>query len=80
MLFLVIVMNLFFGMFNLLPLLPLDGGHIVLATYEKVRSVFARKNYAADAAKLLPVTYVVFGFMMLISMIALVRDVFDFVL
>lgn len=79
-LFLVIVMNLFFGLFNLLPLLPLDGGHIALATYEKVRSVFARKDYAADAAKLLPLTYAVFGFMMIISMIALVRDVFDFVL
>ncbi len=79
-LFLVIVMNLFFGMFNLLPLLPLDGGHIALATYEKVRSVFARKDYAADASKLLPVTYVVFGFMMLVSLIALVRDIFDFVI
>ncbi len=79
-LFLVIVMNLFFGMFNLLPLLPLDGGHIALATYEKVRSIFARERYAADAAKLLPVTYVVFGFMMLVSMIALVRDVVDFVI
>ncbi len=79
-LFLVIVMNLFFGMFNLLPLLPLDGGHIALATYEKARSLFSRERYAADAAKLLPITYVVFGFMMLVSMIALVRDVFDFVI
>lgn len=79
-LFLVIIMNLFFGLFNLLPLLPLDGGHIALATYEKVRSLFSRERYAADAAKLLPVTYVVFGFMMIISMIALVRDVFDFVI
>ncbi len=79
-LFLVIIMNLFFGMFNLLPLLPLDGGHITLATYEKVRSLFSRERYAADAAKLLPVTYVVFGFMMLVSMIALIRDVFDFVI
>ncbi len=78
-LFLVIVMNLFFGLFNLLPLLPLDGGHILLATYEKVRSIFSGKSYAADAAKLLPVTYAVFGLMMVVSIIALVRDVLDFV-
>ena len=80
-LFLIIVMNLFFGMFNLLPLLPLDGGHIALATYEKVRSVFAGgKAYAADAAKLLPLTYAVFGLMMVVSLIAVVRDVFDFLI
>ena len=79
-LFLVIVMNLFFGLFNLLPLLPLDGGHIALASYEKVRSIFAGKSYAADAAKMLPVTYAVFGLMMVVSLIAFVRDVFDFVL
>ena len=80
-LFLVIVLNLFFGLFNLVPLLPLDGGHIALATYEKFRSILSGgKEYAADAAKLLPVTYAVFGLLMVVSVIAIVRDVFDFVL
>jgi RIP metalloprotease RseP len=78
-LFLIIVVNLFFGLFNLLPLLPLDGGHILLATYERVRSI-GRGAYEADAAKLLPLTYLVFGLMMLISTIAMLRDIQDFVL
>ncbi len=78
-LLLVIILNLFFGLFNLLPLLPLDGGHIVLATYERIRSIGRSAAYHADAAKLLPVTYVVFGLMVVISTIAMVRDIFDFV-
>jgi membrane-associated protease RseP (regulator of RpoE activity) len=30
-------LNFFVGVFNLLPLLPLDGGHIAIVLYEKVR-------------------------------------------
>ncbi|QWF83036.1 M50 family metallopeptidase [Amycolatopsis sp. CA-230715] len=30
-------LNFFIGVFNLLPLLPLDGGHIAVAWYERVR-------------------------------------------
>lgn len=50
--------NAFVGLFNLLPLLPLDGGHAIIATYERIRS---RKNkpYHADFAKALPITYMV---------------------
>ncbi len=36
-------LNLFVGVFNLLPLLPLDGGHIAIAWYEKIRSWLARQ-------------------------------------
>ncbi|HEX6499343.1 MAG TPA: site-2 protease family protein [Micromonosporaceae bacterium] len=34
---LLIVLNFFVGVFNLLPLLPLDGGHIAVLFYEKIR-------------------------------------------
>lgn len=78
-LFLLIVLNLFFGLFNLVPLLPLDGGHIALATYERVRSIGRKAAYHADAAKLLPVTYVVVSLLLVVSVIAMVRDVFDFI-
>ena len=46
--------NLALGLFNLLPLLPLDGGHIVIATYERLRS---RKGlvYRVDMAKVMPI-------------------------
>ncbi len=32
-------LNFFMGVFNLLPLLPLDGGHIAVGWYERVRDV-----------------------------------------
>ena len=72
------IMNLFFGLFNLLPLLPLDGGHIALATYERVRSIGRREgSYHADAAKLLPLTYVVVAFFLVVGVISIVRDIVD---
>ena len=46
------------GIFNLVPLLPLDGGHVAIATYERIRSIGGRR-YHADVAKLLPLTYAV---------------------
>jgi membrane-associated protease RseP (regulator of RpoE activity) len=52
------------GLFNLLPLLPLDGGHIAIAWFERVRSwIFARLRKPdpgrVDYMKLMPVTYAV---------------------
>lgn len=57
-------LNFFIGVFNLFPLLPLDGGHIAVIWFEKVRSWFAAKMGRADPGrvdytKLLPITYVV---------------------
>lgn len=78
-LLLVIVINLFFGMFNLVPLLPFDGGHIALATYEKIRSVIAGKRYWADPEKLLPVTYAVFGILVVVQIIAVTRDIYELI-
>ncbi len=78
-LLLVIVINLFFGMFNLVPLLPFDGGHIALATYEKIRSMVSGTRYWADPEKLLPITYVVFAVMIVVQIIAVIRDVYELV-
>ena len=57
-------LNLFVGIFNLLPLLPLDGGHIAIAWFEKVRSwIYARIGRRdpgrVDYMKLMPITYAV---------------------
>lgn len=57
-------LNFFLGAFNFLPLLPLDGGHMAVVIYEKIRNVFrSRKGLApgapVDYMKLLPATYVV---------------------
>ncbi|MGW4463352.1 M50 family metallopeptidase [Micromonospora sp. NBC_01796] len=59
-----ISLNFFVGIFNLLPLLPLDGGHIAIAWFERVRTwIFARLGRPdpgrVDYLKLMPVTYVV---------------------
>ena len=57
-------LNFFLGAFNLLPLLPLDGGHMAVTIYEKIRnSLRSRRGLPAgppvDYLKLLPATYVV---------------------
>ncbi len=62
--------NIFVGIFNLVPLLPLDGGHAAIATYERIRSRKGRR-YQMDVAKLLPLTYAVvfvLGFLMLTTL------------
>jgi membrane-associated protease RseP (regulator of RpoE activity) len=57
-------LNFFVGIFNLFPLLPLDGGHIAIAWFEKVRSwIYARLRRPdpgrVDYYKLMPITYAV---------------------
>ena len=42
-------LNIFVGVFNLLPLLPLDGGHIAIAWYEKLRSWISRASDAGPS-------------------------------
>lgn len=57
-------LNFFIGVFNLLPLLPLDGGHIAIAWFERARSwAYARIGRPdpgrVDYLKLMPLTYAV---------------------
>jgi membrane-associated protease RseP (regulator of RpoE activity) len=52
-----ISINIFIGMLNMLPMLPLDGGHVAVAVYERIRSRRGRL-YHADVRKLAPVAYV----------------------
>jgi membrane-associated protease RseP (regulator of RpoE activity) len=71
-------LNLFIGVFNLVPLLPLDGGHIAIAWYEKVRSWWAARRGKPDPGrvdylKLMPITYavvIVFGGLSLLTVAA----------
>ncbi len=66
--------NIFLGIFNLAPLLPLDGGHIIVAVYERLRST-KRKRYYVDIVKLMPLTYVVVTLIVLLGATALYLDV-----
>ena len=67
--------NIFIGVFNLVPLLPLDGGHVAIACYEKVRSMFqGGRPYHVDVVKLLPVTYAVVLVLAFLGISLLVLD------
>jgi membrane-associated protease RseP (regulator of RpoE activity) len=69
-----ISINIFVGMINLLPMLPLDGGHVVVAVYERIRSRRGRM-YHADVRKLAPVAYVFVVFLGAIVLSAFYLDV-----
>lgn len=67
---LLIVINVAIGLLNLLPMLPLDGGHLAIAVYERLRTRRGQANYHADITKLIPVVYAfvaVLGFLVLSS-------------
>ncbi|MFV0308222.1 MAG: site-2 protease family protein [Desertimonas sp.] len=52
------LINIFIGMFNLIPLLPFDGGHVAIAVSEKIQEkLLHRRRYFADVTRLLPLTY-----------------------
>jgi membrane-associated protease RseP (regulator of RpoE activity) len=59
-LLLLAVVNISIGLFNLFPVLPFDGGHVVIATYEAIRSRKGRR-YHADIRKMFPVSYAIMG-------------------
>jgi membrane-associated protease RseP (regulator of RpoE activity) len=72
-------LNLFLFLFNLLPVLPLDGGHVASATYEAIRRTFAKLRGRpdpgpVDTARLLPVAYVVAGLLLAMGVIVIWAD------
>jgi membrane-associated protease RseP (regulator of RpoE activity) len=74
-LYILIVINVFFGILNLLPMLPLDGGHVAIAVYEKIRTGRRKVMYHADVAKLLPFTWLFLLFLGIIIVPALLTDI-----
>jgi membrane-associated protease RseP (regulator of RpoE activity) len=68
--------NMFIGIVNLAPLLPLDGGHAAIATYERIRSRKGRR-YQVDVAKLLPMTYAVVMILVLLFVSTVFLDIVD---
>ncbi|MFF3889823.1 M50 family metallopeptidase [Streptomyces sp. NPDC001914] len=80
MLLLVAGFNLSLFLFNMLPLLPLDGGHIAGALWESLRRNLARVLRRPDpgpfdVAKLMPVAYVVAGIFVCFTILVLIADV-----
>ena len=73
-------LNFFLALFNLVPLPPLDGGHIAVVIYEKNRD-FIRglrgiaPGQPADYTKLMPITYVMSAVLLGIGAIVIIADV-----
>jgi membrane-associated protease RseP (regulator of RpoE activity) len=75
-------LNIFVGIFNLLPILPLDGGHMAVAIADEIRALFARlrgrpRPAPIDVTVLTPVTMVVFVILACLTLLLLVADVIN---
>jgi membrane-associated protease RseP (regulator of RpoE activity) len=67
--------NVFVGIFNMVPLLPLDGGHVAIATYEKIASKIKRRRVQVDVQKLMPITAAVLAVLVIMGLTALYLDI-----
>jgi len=81
-LLIIISLNIFIGAFNLLPLLPLDGGHLAVIVYEQVRAWFARLRGRpdpglADLQRLVPVSVGVFALLIGFGVLLMAADIFN---
>jgi membrane-associated protease RseP (regulator of RpoE activity) len=73
-------LNIFVGLVNMLPLLPMDGGHVAVIIYERIRAWLARLRGRpdpglVDMAKLLPVSFSLFMVIIVISVMLLLADI-----
>jgi membrane-associated protease RseP (regulator of RpoE activity) len=73
-------LNLFFGIFNLFPLLPMDGGHIAISWFERIRSWLAAKRGRPDPGrvdylKLAPITLGVIGILGVFVLLTVTADI-----
>jgi membrane-associated protease RseP (regulator of RpoE activity) len=79
-LLLIASLNIFVGVFNLLPLLPLDGGHVAVVIWERIRAWFARLRRRPDPGmvdyrKLVPVSFSVFLVLVVFGMLLILADI-----
>ncbi|WP_062072864.1 M50 family metallopeptidase [Demequina sediminicola] len=73
-------LNLALFAFNMIPLVPLDGGHIASALWQAIKNGWARvrglaKPAPVDVARMMPFAYAMFGFLMLMGVILIYADI-----
>jgi membrane-associated protease RseP (regulator of RpoE activity) len=73
-------LNLALFLFNLIPLLPLDGGHVAGAIWEGIRRAFAKlfgrpDPGPVDVARLIPITMAVSGVLAVLTLFVLFSDI-----
>ena len=78
----IISLNIFVGIFNLLPLLPMDGGHLAVIIYERCRAWLARLRGKPDPGlvdmrKLIPVSVGVFALLVGFSLLLIMADIIN---
>jgi membrane-associated protease RseP (regulator of RpoE activity) len=81
-LFLIASLNIFVGAFNLLPLLPLDGGHLAVVIFERIRAWFNRLRGRPDPGlvdiqRLVPVSLLVFALLVGLGTLLIAADIFN---
>src|SRR5712691_81154 len=81
-LLIIISLNIFVGAFNLLPLLPLDGGHLAIVVFERMRAFLARLRGRPDPGlvdiqRLIPVSVGVFALLVGLGLILIAADIFN---
>lgn len=69
-----IAVNIFVGVLNMVPMLPLDGGYVLVSTYERLRSRRGRR-YHADVARLTPVIYAFMSVLLVLFAMTLYLDI-----
>ncbi len=79
-LLLIASLNIFVGAFNLLPLHPMDGGHVAVIVYERIRAWLARLRGRpdpglVDMARLLPVSFSIFVVLMFFGVMLILADI-----
>jgi membrane-associated protease RseP (regulator of RpoE activity) len=74
MLEILMTLNIFVGLLNMLPMLPLDGGYVAVATYERLRSRRGHR-YQADVNRLAPVAYAFMGVLLVLFACTLYLDI-----
>lgn len=80
--FLVASLNIFVGIFNMLPILPLDGGHVAVAIADEIRALFARLRKRPRPAPinvnvLTPITGVVVVLLIILTSVLLIADIIN---
>jgi len=74
-LMLLIAINVVFGILNMLPMIPLDGGHVAIAAYEWVRTKRGQSYYRADITKLFPVAALFIAFLSIFVLSGIFLDI-----
>ncbi len=73
-LLILMAVNIFVGVLNMLPMLPLDGGYVAIATYERLRSRRGIR-YHADVNKMAPIIYAFMGVLLILFATTLFLDI-----